>query len=159
MSRERAARIAWPTVAASVVLAFAGGILALVGDAEGSVGVFFVLIAALIVAASVVGGLVATRQPANPIGWILCGFGAFMGLAALAAGYSQVAPDHATRGLGQAATWFANWSFAALTALAFFVLLLFPDGRLPSPRWRPVAWCGGLAAALSAIGTALYPGR
>jgi hypothetical protein len=158
VTRERAARIAWPTVAASVALAGVGGIVALAGDAEHSVGLFFVLITALIVAASVVGGLVATRQPANPIGWILCGFGAFMGFAAFAAGYAQAAPDDAAHGLGQAATWFANWSFAALTALAFFVLLLFPDGRLPSPRWRFVAWCGGLAAALLAIGTALYPG-
>jgi hypothetical protein len=154
----RATWIAWPVVAASIGLAGAGGVIALFGDAEHTVGLFFVLITALIVVSSVVGGLVATRQPANPIGWILCGFGLFMGLAALAAGYGQVAPDDATHGLGQTATWFSNWSFAALTALAFFVLLLFPDGRLPSPRWRVAAWGGGVAAALLAIGTALYPG-
>ena len=104
--RERRARRSWAAV------------VALVGGAEQHGRLFFVLITALIVAASVVGGLVATRQPANPIGWILCGFGAFMGFAALAAGYAQAAPDDAAHGLGQAATWFANWSFAALTALA-----------------------------------------
>jgi hypothetical protein len=154
-----ASRLAWPGAAASVALALTGGIVAASGGAlAGDVGVFFVLMTLLIVAASVVGALVATRQPANPIGWILCGFSLFMGLAVLATGYAQVAPDDGARGLGRIATWFSNWSFAALTALAVFVLLLFPDGRLPSPRWRAVAWCGGVAATLLAVGTALYPG-
>ena len=73
--------------------------------------VFFVLVFALVLATSAVGGLVASRQPANPIGWIFCGFSAFRALSALAAGYAEVAPDDAATGLGQIAAWFFNWSF------------------------------------------------
>jgi hypothetical protein len=160
VSRGRIAALAWSSVAAGIVLALAGAFVA-ASAGEGAIEdarVFFALMTALIVAASVVGGLVATRQPRNPIGWIFCGFSAFMGLATLAAGYAQVARDDAAHGLGQAAAWFSNWSFAALTVLVVFVPLLFPDGRLPGRRWAVVGWCGGASALLLALGTALDPG-
>jgi len=112
----------------------------------------------LVVVASIVGALVASRRPDNPIGSILCGFSLFRGVSALAAGYAAVAPDDATAGVGQAAAWFANWSFVVLFALAIFVLLLFPDGRLPGRRWRVVAWGGATGVAALAIGTAFDPG-
>ena len=146
-------RPAW-AAAAGIALALSGSAVAASGELEtaGDVGVFFLLMTLLIVAASVVAALIATRQPADPIGWILCGFSLFMGAAVLATGYAQVAPDDATDGLGQVAAWISNWSFAALSALTVFVLLLFPDGRLLSPRWR-AAWCGGVASALLAVST------
>lgn len=161
MSRRRAPLLAWSCVAASIAAAAAGALVAGLGaaDADNDTFAFFVLVLALIVGSAVVGGLVASRRPENPIGWILCGFGVFMGLATLAAGYAQAAPEDATVGAGQTAAWFANWSWVALLALTVFVLLLFPDGRLLSPRWRPIAWCGGLGAAALATGAALDPGR
>ena len=70
--------LVWSAVAAGIGLAVAGAIVAAVGGAEGSAGVFFSLMIPLIVVSSVVGGLVATRRPGNAIGWILCGFGVFM---------------------------------------------------------------------------------
>jgi MFS family permease len=153
--------LAWTAVVASIGLSLAGALVAAFGDGRngGDARVFFVLVIPLIVAASVVGGLVATRRPGNPIGWLLCGFGVFMGFATLAAGYARVAPGDARHGAGQAAAWFANWSYVALTALTIFVLLLFPDGRLPGRRWRWAAWCGGLASAALAVGTALDAGK
>jgi hypothetical protein len=156
--RTAAAALAWGSAAAGVSLAAAGALVAAVGDTDGHAHLFFVLVLPLIVAAAVVGGLVASRRPRNPIGWIFCAFSAFMGLATLAAGYAQVAPGNATTGAGQAAAWFSNWSYAALTGLAIFVLLLFPDGRLPGPRWRAAAWCGAVATAALAVGTALEHG-
>jgi hypothetical protein len=161
MSRPSLATLAWSAAAASVALATAGGLVAAVGgaDAVSDFVVFFVLVLALIIPAAIVGGLVASRRPANPIGWIFCGFGVFMGLAVLAAGYVEVAPGDATHGLGQAAAWFANWSYVALFALTVFVLLLFPDGRLVSDRWRLAAWGGGVGTIAFAAGTAVEPGR
>jgi hypothetical protein len=111
-----------------------------------------------VVAASVVGGLVASRRPQNPMGWVLCGFSVFRGVSALAAGYAYVAPGGAGAGVGQLAAWLATWSFVALFALAIFVHLLFPDGLLPGRRWRVAAWGGGAGVVALATGTALDPG-
>ena len=80
-----------------------------------------------------------------------------MGLAMLAAGYAQVAPADATDGLGQSAAWFSNWSYAALTALTVFVLLLFPDGRLPGLAGARRRGAEASPPRLLAVGTALDP--
>ena len=104
-------------------------------------------------------GLVASRQPRNPIGWIFCGFSAFTGVSVLASCYTEIAPGGARHGAGQAAAWFSNWSWVSFFTLAIFVLLLFPDGRLPSRRWRAVAWCGAVGTAAFAAAVALRPGE
>jgi hypothetical protein len=142
-----------------VTLAFAGVLVAVLGGAR--IAEDFAPYAAAIVVfvvSSVVGGIVASRQPQNPLGWILCGFGAFQGIYALASGYAEVAPDDAASGAGQIAAWFSTWSYVSFFALAIFVLLLFPDGHLPSPRWRMIAWCGAASTAAFACGAALDPG-
>ena len=89
-----------------------------------------------------VGRLVAGRVPRNAIGWLL-------GLMGLSLGASVLAEQYALYGLATApgslpAARLTGWaadSLASLTVtLLFFVILLFPDGRLPSPRWRPAFW-------------------
>jgi hypothetical protein len=140
-----------------VVLVSVGAVLAAAGD--GGSWVFFGLVVPLVLSTSVVGGLVASRQPSNPIGWIFCGFSVFRAASALAAGYANVAPDDARSGAGQLAAWLFNWSFVSLFALLIFVLLLFPDGQLPGRRWRVVLWCGGAGTVLLAVGTAVDPGH
>ena len=54
---------------------------------------------------------------------------------------------------GEVAAWLTFWlELPGVAALALFLPLLFPDGRLPSPRWRPVAWLGaGLLAVATAV--------
>jgi hypothetical protein len=160
VSCRRASVLAWSLSATGLVLAAVGAVLGSLGGADitDDAVVFFVLISTLILATAVVGGLVASRRPENAIGWIFCGFAAFMGLSELAAGIADIAPDQATHGVGQAAAWFANWSWVALFATTIFVLLLFPDGRLPSRRWRVAAWAGGIGAVLFTVGTAIAPG-
>jgi hypothetical protein len=72
-------------------------------------------------------------------------------LAALLGGWS-VLPG------GRAAAWLAPWTTVLGLSLWFWLLLLFPDGHLPSPRWGGVAWLYGLLA-LPGIGSlALLPG-
>jgi len=59
----------------------------------------------------------------------------------------------------ETAAWFASWSWTILVYVpTSFMLLLFPDGRLPSPRWRPVAWCAVLGLICFLAGYALVPG-
>ena len=54
--------------------------------------------------------------------------------------------------------WFSEWTWWAIPTLAVFLVLLFPDGRLPSRRWRIVTWGVLLGAALSALADAFWPG-
>jgi hypothetical protein len=136
----------------------AGALLSLVGDNLSGSAVFFALVLVLVLSTSIVGGLIASREPENPIGWIFCGFSVFRALSALAAGYAEVAPHDASTGLGRVAAWFFNWSWVSLFALVVFVLLLFPDGRLPSRRWRAAMWSGVAGTAALTIGSALAPG-
>src|SRR5207253_1208180 len=83
---------------------------------------------------------VVSREPANPIAWLLCGLGAFVPVAVLLNGGAAVGdPAH---GIARLGAWVGLWApYAALFPIAIFVPLLFPDGRLPSPRWRLAAWC------------------
>ena len=97
VSRRRASVLAWSISAGASCSRPSGRCLGALGGAdiaEDAVA-FFVLISALILATAVVGGLVASRRPENAIGWIFCGFSAFMGLSELAAGIADVAPDDA----------------------------------------------------------------
>src|SRR5215208_6108745 len=110
---------------------------------------------------SVVGAIVASRHPRNPIGWIFCTIGLVVGLDALARSYAEfwLASRWGSRSLGETAAWFASWSWIVLVVVpTTFLLLLFPDGRLPSPRWRPVAWLAGLGIGGFVVGVALDAG-
>jgi hypothetical protein len=159
MTTPRARLLAWSLVGAGVALAVVGLGLALGGAQANGDLVPFVGVLAVFFAASAVGGLVASRQPRNPIGWIFCGFSVFTGVSVLASCYTEIAPGGARHGAGQAAAWFSNWSWVSFFTLAIFVLLLFPDGRLPSRRWRAVAWCGAVGTAAFAAAVALRPGE
>ena len=161
MTPRKASILAWSLVGSSVVAAVVGIVVGAVGGASGSAGDVANGVAAVLVflAVAVVGGLVASRQPRNPIGWALCGFSVFVAVSAVAAGYAEAAPGEAREGLGRWAAWFANWSYVSFFVLAIFLLLYFPDGRLLSPRWRAAAWGGGVGIAAFAAGTAFEPGH
>ena len=95
----------------------------------------------LLLAFAVVGAIVASHRPANPIGWLFLaeGLGFALGVA------TDTYATYATRAgvAAPASVAWAVWLGAILGELGFlFVLavLLFPDGRLPSRRWRVVAW-------------------
>jgi hypothetical protein len=105
------------------------------------------------------GLLLASRRPEHPIGWLLCAFGLLEGLDHFCGEYSVYALQAEPGSLpaGQAAAWVTSWMYVAVTTLAFFFTVLFPDGRLPSPRWRPVAWLVGIAFMAWATVAALMP--
>jgi hypothetical protein len=112
----------------------------------------------------VVGALIATHRPRNPIGWLFCAVGVFQGLLIAAEAYGdyalRIAPATVPGGL--LANWLAQWVWApSVGLLVTFVPLLFPDGRLPSPRWRPVAWLSALSIVLTCglYGVLLWPLR
>lgn len=111
------------------------------------------------VAYALVGALVAVHRPHNPIGWIFSVEGVFTGLTVLVSGEPPL--GFWSRGYAPAvdvARWLALWAWMPTTILPLsFVLLLFPDGRLPSPRWRPIAWVSGVGLVLYVVSAALHP--
>ena len=108
-----------------------------------------------------VGAVVVSRQPRNTVGWLCCAAGLFGALAGFTTEYAGYAlgPQQGSLPGGVAMAWLNMWLVAIWVGLAFtFLPLLFPTGRLPSPRWRPVAWaCAIGLIALTAV-LAAMPG-
>ncbi len=111
-------------------------------------------IVTLVVAFSVVGSLIASRRPGNPIGWIFCTAAFFQGLSVSGYEYATYAllTEPGSLPLGAEASWLAQWIWApGLGLILVFLPLLFPDGRPPSRRWRWVAWLGGFSIGLNFV--------
>jgi hypothetical protein len=99
-----------------------------------------------------VGGFVlASRRPGNRMGWLALAAALTLGLRSFADQYEQRALVAAPGSLpsGPAALWVSEWIWPIALALAAFMFLLFPTGRLRSRRWRPAAWFVGAVFALS----------
>jgi hypothetical protein len=94
-----------------------------------------------------VGAVIATHRPGNPLGWMFLVIGLSEGLISFGYQYATyvflTAPGAAPG--GELAAWVSQSAWApALGLLLTYVPLLFPDGRLPSPLWRPVAWLSAI---------------
>jgi two-component system NarL family sensor kinase len=108
---------------------------------------------------SVIGAIIASRLPDQPIGWICCVIG-FMGavehFSSEYAIYALLAHPVALAG-GKAMLWLCIWVWIAMFGLIVYLILLFPNGRLPSSRWRPFAWFSVALTLLAAILMAISP--
>jgi signal transduction histidine kinase len=99
-----------------------------------------------------VGALVASRQPRNPIGWLVLGAAVVSSFADLAQGWAL----HGWSGADVAET-FANTSTIPQAAATVVCFLLFPSGRLMAPAWRAVGAAAVLGAALAVPAFVLAP--
>jgi hypothetical protein len=107
-----------------------------------------------------VGLIIARRRPRNAIGWLFLAIGPWAGLSALASAIQGSASLSSPASLAGAdvAAWINQWAWVPpWFAIPTFVVLLFPNGRLVSPRWRPVAWLAGAAIALTFVAGILSP--
>jgi hypothetical protein len=118
------------------------------------------LILAPFLAFTIVGALIASRRPENPIGWICLVAGLFWTLIALDDQYT--AYGLATTGVvpfPAAVAALSQWLWVPpVGLLSIYLILFFPDGRLPSRRWRPLAWFSGAVMILVSLAIALAPG-
>ena len=108
-----------------------------------------------------VGAVIVAHQPGNRIGWLCCTVGLLVGPAFFAQDYAWYALVHRPGSLpgGLAMAWLSQWPLlVAFALMVTFLLLLFPDGRLVSPRWRIVAWAAAAELAGLWIGIAFAPG-
>lgn len=106
------------------------------------------------------GAAIARRQPRNAVGWIFLVSGAFAPLLDVAeyGSYALVERGGALPG-GEWAVWLTELALCiSIGPIATYLLLVFPNGRPPSPRWRPVAWYTLCAlAAWTAATLLLFP--
>ena len=108
---------------------------------------------------STVGGVIALRRPANPIGWLFGVAGLVFAVVGFAGQYAVYAVlSRPGSPLGPEAAWLAQWLWPSSLGAIACVFLLFPDGRLLSPRWRPMLWLAASGPVMAAIGFALDPG-
>ena len=104
----------------------------------------------------VLGFVVAWRKPGNPLGWLLLGAVGFLVLSGAAGSYAV--PDYRLRHGSLPLGWVAvllQPGWAPAIALFGLTVLLFPDGRLPGPRWRWALWAYLAVAALWIAGTVI----
>jgi signal transduction histidine kinase len=112
-----------------------------------------------VLGAPLLGALIVWRQPTNRYGWVWCLLGLAVAVRGAAFTYQLwawlVAP---VKPFGYQAAWLGTVTDTLTWVLVPLVLLLFPDGRPPSPRWRPVVWAAVVVAVVWTLSTAVAPG-
>jgi hypothetical protein len=107
-----------------------------------------------------VGAVIVAHRSRHLIGWIFCAIGlvgAARSLGANYAAYALLATPGSLPG-GEVAAWIISWLWVLHHGLFVFLFLLFPNGRLPTPRWRWIAWLSATVIAVGAISVAFSPG-
>jgi hypothetical protein len=115
----------------------------------------------LFLAFPIVGALIASRRPENPIGWICLADGLLWGFLTVTESYSiygaarpgAVPFPVAIGALGNQWLWVPT-----VGLLGIYLILLFPDGKLPSGRWRPLALFSAAVIVLQSAAEGLAPG-
>jgi signal transduction histidine kinase len=157
-----AARLAWTLVALALALAVAGLIVSLPAEDDVGHSVLYDLSWWVIaVTWGIVGALIASRQPRNPIGWILCGLTLYAGFTSLPEGYLDryLAGKGGSLRWAEIAAWFSNTAWIPLVFVPLaFLPVYFPHGRLPSRRWRFVPWCAAIGIAAFWVSEAFAAG-
>jgi hypothetical protein len=178
-SRVGPPALAWAVCALTVAVALASLVLAIAdpnsggpahvspsgptaNDApEGGYVPYAALSAVVFSGFALVGAVVATRRPRNPVGWFF-GAGALLwSFGVLSSGvYWHIAfGDPNPPATGDYVAWFGTWIFLpAFVLLLSLVPLLFPTGAPPSRRWRAMAWTAAVAGGVATLSNALAPG-
>ena len=157
MSRRAAAWLAWSLAGLSVAMFLVGVALYVLarfvhGEAAGTT-VGDVLIFLPFLAFPIVGAMIASRRPENPVGWICLAAGLLWML--IVSGDSIPSPVAHSVTIDALTQWI--W-VPPVGLMGTYLILLFPDGRLPSRRWRPLAWLSGVVMVLASVVFTLAPG-
>lgn len=135
-------------------------LLALLEKGESLRGMSEVVVFVLFLAFPVVGTLIAAKVPNNAIGWVCLA----AGLCWMSIGFEELLDRYVLAATGERLT---STVYIALTQgmwvppvglLGVYMILLFPDGKLPSRRWLPLAWFAGILMAVIVFGFAFLPG-
>ena len=150
----------WALIALALFLLVAAQVLAISDGSSLGLGAG-VFIWAIAVVFGVTGGLIASRHPRNPIGWLFLVASVSAGVGNLAGAYAEhyVATGNGPAELAGAAAQYGELSWMPFILLpSTFLLALFPDGHLVSRRWRPVAWISAIGMAGGFVVEGLHAG-
>ena len=109
----------------------------------------------------VVGALISSRRPRNPIGWICLSAGLLWMLIIFSGDYSAygvAVPGSVPFPVTVNALLYAWLWVPAVGLMGIYLILLFPDGKPPSRRWRPLAWLSGVVIAVESVAVFVTPG-
>jgi hypothetical protein len=163
MSSRAASLLAWFVCALALSLTALGLYLLLVNLSRPGVYVYdhWLEDTLFVMSSSIVGAVIISRSdPRNLVGWLFCVTGLLWGASFFVA-------EYAIRGLlaapgslpfGEAAAWIYSWLWVPNFGLLIFLVLLFPDGRLPTRGWRWFAWLSALSVLVAAVLGAFSPG-
>jgi hypothetical protein len=161
MSGRSASWLAWSASALSLALtALTVLLIVLLLRTDTSIYYYWLETSMVAVGYSTVGAIVASRLPESPIGWLFCAIGLIFGLSHFSAEYAAydlLAPSRSLLA-GEAFAWLTSWVWVFGLGLIVYLDLLFPNGRLPSARWRWFAWFTAIVLLPAAILAALSPG-
>jgi hypothetical protein len=158
MSTRTAAWLAWSLAGLSVAMFLASAVVYFLvrssqegPSTSGALGELLIYVPFL--AFPIVGALIASKHPKNPVGWICLTVGLFWMLIFLGDSIPGSGPYPVTTYALTQATW-----VPPVGLLGIYLILLFPNGKLPSRRWRPLAWLSGVVMVLASLGITFAPG-
>ncbi len=148
-------RIAWSLWAASLALVAGAHVVAFASGA--ALYGYWVEITLIVPTFATLGAMIVARRPRNIIGWLFL-------VPPVAGGTQFLSGQYATAALptglpaGAYAAWLSTVMQSSFVFPILFLIMLFPTGKLPSPRWRILAWTTALVIAISIVSLALFPG-
>ncbi len=144
MSTHTAARLAWSLCALSLALTALGLLLLGLNLSHSNTYIYDYWLDNTLGTLSYapVGALIAARRPANPVGWLLCLNGVALSIGHFGAQYAiyTLLAQPNSLPAGEVLAWTATWILPVIIGIQIFFYLLFPTGRLPSDRWKWLAW-------------------
>jgi len=159
--RLRAASwVAWAAWGITAAFLVGGIVISIVAKTDQSDPFSYIVAPVAVMGFASVGTLIVSRRQGNPIGWLLSWVAFVFAFSGLGGVYARYALDEAVRPLPAAtfSAWVNRVGAPAVVLSLPLLFLLFPDGRVPSRRWRPLLWTLVAAFLVNVVGFALTPG-
>jgi hypothetical protein len=162
MSHRTATWLAWSLCALSLALTALSLLLLALNRSDPNTHIYeYWQVDTLVpVSFSIIGAIIASRLPANPLGWLFCAAACVAAVDHFSAEYALYAllAQPTSLPAGEALAWLASWAWILYCGCIALSLLLFPNGRPPSRRWRWLAWLSVFLTIAGAVWVAFSPG-